>query len=239
MTAASSVSSAASPLAAGWPARPAVDDARCGSGWTGRSRTRTRRSRSAAYCSNSTMAIVWPMPGAALAEQLVQPEDRGQLGRGVGAAERRWPGPPGRPAAWRRGRRGRGSGLRSPCAGACRWPPELGAGDCPAFGRSMECSWNRPSRPTTPVTDAGERGRDLRRGRVDDRPGRGPAPAPTRAACRTPPRPPAAVPLTGSSDAPRLGRARRSAPRRAAPRTPGPPRPRLGPNSAAYCAAVR
>ena len=115
--------------------------------------------------------------------------------------------------------------------------PELGVGDGPAFGRSMECSWKRPSRPTTAVTEpAREAGICGAAVLTITRPRFGgwtDASGVPNAADTT-----AAVPLTGSrmlpgSGVPTVSPSARSAEDTCATSVA------VGPNSAVYCAAVR
>ena len=139
----------------GGPPAAAVDDACCGSGWSARSTTRTPRSRWRQVLLELDDGDRLADAGAPLREELVEPEDRRHLRRGVGPAEGR---------ALRRRRRP-GASRRGPIA----WPwlpgwrcsvgaavPAASPGAPGAAHRrvpaSMECSWNRPSRPTTPVT---------------------------------------------------------------------------------------
>ena len=101
-------------------------------------------------------------PGAPLGEHLVEPEDGGELRRGVRPPE----GLPGgggarlrcadvghgvalRRTTGRAGRRGRRRRPLRSAPGSNRRPPVVDAG----AGRTMACSWARPSNPTTAVTD--------------------------------------------------------------------------------------
>ena len=159
MTAASSVSRAASPAALGRSARATVDhDVADGVGEP------VARLEGGEVAGGVLLELHdrdgLPDPGAPLGEELVEAEDGGQLRRGVRAADGHALGP----AAGLR-RRGVGDAVaRRPGAGAGR--RAVGAGR-PATGSrrtatpateparpglSLECSWNRPSRPTTPVT---------------------------------------------------------------------------------------
>ena len=180
------MSSAASPLPWGGPPGPPSTDHVADRGWTVRSRT----GRSAKSLGSVLLELDdgdgLPDAGAALPEELVQPEDGGHLRRGVASRRSAAPWAPAQAC----GVRGVGDGsavLRAAAPGCRRRADAGGSGARRSVRRRRRSGdWAGVTLPQHGVLleqaveadhaghHAGERGRDLRRRRVHDGPGRSP-----------------------------------------------------------------